>query len=250
MPELRNVPLFEVVFEMKWGKTKQEGNEILIEFSQKEQTLMPGKLQLFAADKGYNLLEITNRQIAIPHIVKYRYRKGRNGYPILQLGNGVFTVNQIDFGDFEYKWETFLGDIEQGIKLFEKSYIADIKELPLIDIQLRYTDVILAEKNEPILSFINNKLNIGTLQLPKQLLGNENIVTDSQSGSIALQVGCKKPEGQIIFKINQGKKDGEKAFILDFIIFSSATIFANITQETIVTWCIDAHKHLSDIFHA
>jgi hypothetical protein len=38
MPELKNAPLVEVVFEMKWGKTRQEGNELLIDFSQEEQT--------------------------------------------------------------------------------------------------------------------------------------------------------------------------------------------------------------------
>jgi uncharacterized protein (TIGR04255 family) len=250
MSKLKNAPLIEVIFELKWGKTSQKGHEFTIEFPQEEQALMPGKFQIHAETDGFGFLEVLENNPPIPHVVRYRYRQKPEGYPLYQLGNGIFTINQIDTEEYEYDWDAFKTHIERGIKLFEKSYPLPIQKLPVIDIQLRYRDVILAQDDECILTFIAEKLNLGTLTLPPELTGDDYINTECPTGSFTLQVGCEKPNGQIICQINQGLKDGKKAFILDFIIISKVNVFAEITSKNLMDWCKEAHDHHQTIFNA
>lgn len=250
MSKLKNAPLIEVIFELKWGKTTQKDNELIIEFSQEEQALMPGKFQLYAEGAGFGYLEVIKNQPPIPHLVKYRYRERPESYPLYQLGNGIFAINQTDIGGFEYDWDDFKAHIDKGVKLFEQSYPFPIKDLPLIEIQLRYRDAIEAQDNECILAFVNENLNVGNLILPPDLTDNEDIDTECPNASLTLQVGCKKPNGQIICQINQGLKDGKKAFIFDFIIISKVNVFAEITSQTLIDWCTEAHKHHQTIFKA
>jgi len=250
MSKLKNAPLVEVVFEIKWGKTTPKGNKLLIEFSQEEQSLMPGKFQIFAEAEGFGLLEVLENQPPLPHLVKYRYRQKPESYPLYQLGNGVFAINQIDFGGYSYDWENFKNDIERGLTLLEKSYPFKIKDMPLIDIQLRYRDVFPQQEGESIFDFINNKLTIGSISLPPKLIENEHVITDLPMGSINLQLECKKPAGQIICQINIGLHNGKKAFVIDFIVVSKANIFPDISYDSFVGWCTDAHNHHQQIFKA
>lgn len=250
MSKLKNAPLIEVIFEFKWGKTSQKGNEVTIEFSQEEKALMPGKFQLHAAEVGFDFSKVMENQLPIPHLVRYRYSEKPGSYPLYQLGDGVFAINQTDFGDYEYDWGVFKTAVERGVNLFEKSYPFPIKDLPLIDIQLRYRDAIHAQNDESILAFITEKLNVGNFTLPTILTENENIDTECPLGSITLQVGCKKPTGQIICQINQGTNDGKKIFLLDFIIISKVNVFTEITSEALIDWCTEAHEHHQTIFKA
>ncbi len=248
MSKLKNAPLVEVVFEIKWGKTTQKGNDLLIEFSQEEQSLMPGKFQIFAENEGFGLLEVIENQPPIPHLVKYRYRKKPESYPLYQLGNGVFTVNQIDFDGYNYDWDVFKTDIERGVKLLEKSYPFNIDKFPLMEIQLRYRDVILSQGNESLVDFVNNKLEIGNIRLPEKLIENNNIKTDLPMGSITLQVECVNPIGQLVCQINPGIHKNQKSFVVDFIVVSKANAFPQISYESIVDWCVNAHNHHRIIF--
>lgn len=250
MSELENAPLIEVIFEIKWGQTIQKGNELQIELSNEEIALMPGKMQMLVHDLGFDFVEVIKDQPPIPHLVKYRYRKQPGGYPLFQLGDGIFAVNQIDVGDYEYNWESYIKTVEDGVKTLEKCYPFPMRNLPLIDIQLRYRDAIIAEENECILAFISNKLNVGNIALPTKLIENENIFTDCATASLTLQVGCNKPNGQLICRINQGMSDGQKAFIIDFIVISKANVFAEITSDSLVKWCTDAHDHHRSIFES
>jgi uncharacterized protein (TIGR04255 family) len=248
MSKLKNAPLVEVVFEIKWGKTTQKGNDLLIEFSQEEQSLMPGKFQIFAENKGFGLLEVIENQPPIPHLVKYRYREKPGSYPLYQLGNGVFTVNQIDFDGYNYDWDIFKTDIERGVTLLEKSYPFNIKKFPLMEIQLRYRDVVLSQENESLVDFVNNKLEIGNIALPEKLIENENIKTDLPMGSVTLQVECVNPIGQLVCQVNPGIHKNQKSFVVDFIVVSKANAFPQISYESLVDWCVNAHNHHRIIF--
>lgn len=232
------------------GKTIKRERELLVEFSQEEQSLMPGKFQLLADKQGFSQLEVLKNQPPLPHLVKYRYRKDNRGYPLYQLGNGVFTVNQIDYDGFNYEWESFENDIERGVTLLEESYPFSIKELPLIDIQLRYRDAVQSNENESLFDFINNSLEIGAFSLPAALTHDTNVKTDMPMGSVTLQVECEKPKGNLICRINSGTHDNAKVFVIDFIVTSKANFFTEISKESLISWSKSAHEHQRLIFNA
>ena len=127
MSKLKNAPLVEVIFEIKWGKTTQKEHELLIEFTQEEQSLMPGKFQLHAENVGFSFLEVLKNQPPLPHLVKYRYREKPGSYPLYQLGNGVFAINQTDFEDYKYDWEWFMNKFP-NMPNWEKDWEKQIKK--------------------------------------------------------------------------------------------------------------------------
>ena len=49
MPAIKNAPLVEAIFEIRWGSKGQNS----FEFSQDEQSLLPGKVDAFAAEAGF-----------------------------------------------------------------------------------------------------------------------------------------------------------------------------------------------------
>lgn len=250
MSKYKNAPLVEAILEIKWGKIERDGKELRFQLPQEEQSLIPGKFQIFAEQQEFSFFEIIENQPPIPHIVRYRYRKKAEGYPLYQLGDGIFTVNQADIGEFSYDWEPFKENIDQGIKLLEQSYPSPIKELPLIDIQLKYRDAIIAEDGESIFDFITNKMDIGNISLPKKLHESKYVDTTLPRGTTSLQVACNNPEGQITCQVNQGIHDNNKAFIVDFIVTSKSNIFAEISFDSLTTWCEDAHDMHRLIFNA
>jgi uncharacterized protein (TIGR04255 family) len=77
----------------------------------------------------------------------HRFRKIKDGYPLYQLGPGIFTVNQIGS---EYTWIDFLELIIEGIDNLRKSYS---KELTIQAIELRYVDVVAIDILEKIDKF-------------------------------------------------------------------------------------------------
>lgn len=250
MSQLNNAPLVEVIFEIKWGRAEQHDNGLTLQFSQEEISLMPGKFQVAASDAGFDVHELVKNQPPIPHVVKYRFRKNPQGYPLYQLGDGIFTLNQLDVDGFDYDWEVFKRDLVIGISLLEKSYPFAIKELPIIDIQLRYRDIIALEPNLCSLDIISNKLNIGLLKVPDSLKDNKYISTEHPSSSLTFQFDCSKPKGKIICQINDGSRNGKKVLVIDFIVLSDFTHITETTTETLIQWSGFAHDRHREIFKA
>lgn len=249
MSKYQNAPLVEVIFEIKWGRSSKNGNEISIDFTQEETTLMPGKFQVAASDVGFNTHELLKNQLPIPHLVQHRFRQQPGSYPLYQLGHGVFAINQLDADGYNYDWDIFRGDLEKGISLLEKSYPFPIKNLPLLDIQLRYRDVLELE-GICSLEYISRNLRIGNIEVSPKLVGNQNIDIVCPSPSITLQFGCKKPEGKIICQINEGLRADKKVLVLDFIVVSDFNVFSETTAESLISWCTDAHEQNKAIFEA
>lgn len=250
MSKLKNAPLSEVIFEIKWGEPSQKDLDLVLHFSKEEVDFMPGKFQLLAQDAGINFLKVFENRPSIPHLIKYRYSEKLGSYPLYQLGNGIFTINQIDTKEYEYVWDKFKEDVSKGIRIFEKCYPKPLQDLPLLNLQLTYQDVIEIEDNECIFSFIQKNLNVGEWKLPTSLTEDINIDTDCPSGSINFNVKCINPKGQIVCQINPGISNNKKVIIIDFIIFSKVNVFPEISSETLISWCSKAHEHQRNLFKA
>lgn len=249
MSTMPNAPLIEVIFEMKWGKTIQIGNEVQIEFSQEELGLMPGKFQVAAQDYGFSFCEVLNNQPPLPHLVKYRFRKEPDSYPLYQLGNGILAINQTDIDGNNYDWDIFREDIRRGLLIFEKSSLNPINELPLIDVQLRYRDILELKEQKNTLETINNSLMVGKINLPTEIFNNPEISDGYPKVSLTFQIESIKPKGQIICQINEGKKKEDPVLVIDFTIISKFDSFSEISIENICSWCEDAkilHRKLFD----
>lgn len=134
--KMNRPPLLEVIAEIRWKLEPSEPEGILRDPHYK---LLPGKManllqgeypfleQLPAADMPE---EITS------NIVQYRFRKGENEWPLIQLGPGIITINQTGP---EYHWVDFEHRINHAINALYQAHQKG-KDLKLDRILLRYLD--------------------------------------------------------------------------------------------------------------
>lgn len=137
MAKLPNAPLQEVIFEVKWAldineKTNQaydKGFDLATgKFSGIVQKNFPVVKRKIPEEFPTNLLNFQT---------VYQYKSGENIWPVLQLGPGIFTVNDTDEN---YDWEnTYFPLINDGINWLENAYT---KNLSYRYASLKYIDTI------------------------------------------------------------------------------------------------------------
>lgn len=134
--ELTNKPLVEAILEIRWALNPQEnGGDVdphyrllLGRLFDRLQSDYPEHEQLDAARLPDDLAG---------HVVQHRFRAAKDDWPLVQLGPGVFTVNDTS----RYKWEDFEKRVvEAKNKLFE-SY-PNPEKLKIESISLRYIDAV------------------------------------------------------------------------------------------------------------
>jgi uncharacterized protein (TIGR04255 family) len=137
MAKLPNAPLQEVIFEVKWDlDVKEETNQTY----DKGFDIAAGKFSGIVQEK----FPVVRRKLPeeIPnnflnYKTVYQYKSGEQTWPILQLGPGIFTVNDTDKN---YDWnKTYFPLIQQSINWLEKAYT---KNLNYRFASLKYIDTI------------------------------------------------------------------------------------------------------------
>src|SRR5712691_9461333 len=137
--QLPNAPLVEAVFEMRWALQGPPGVPTLLHTD-------PGFLQTQeafsarAAKIGFPARRDMTQGPEMPggHTISRRFFPlPEVGFPILQIGPGIFATNQ----STEYDWENFRKQALQGVRAVLESYPA-LPNFPMnpIYLELRYVD--------------------------------------------------------------------------------------------------------------
>ena len=106
MSVLENAPLIEAIFELRWGELSP-GN---FSYTDEESSMLPLHISIAASKHGFDFIE-TQSNPPFPFFVTHRFRKSENSWPCIQLGTGIFTVNQVNDN---YNWEEFSIGFECG----------------------------------------------------------------------------------------------------------------------------------------
>ncbi|MBK6753983.1 MAG: TIGR04255 family protein [Flavobacteriales bacterium] len=136
MSRLSNAPLQEVIFEARWAlDTDQATGQ---EYDQKY-SLAAGALKAHVqerfphVDQRLPFHPLTQHLFARQAVLQFRKEPGAS--PLLQLGPGVFTVNDTDKN---YDWqESYQPTLIYGLEMLEKAYDGT---LPYEQVALRYID--------------------------------------------------------------------------------------------------------------
>ena len=150
MSKLSNAPLLEVIFEIKWDiETKDD----IVDF------------QYLHGDLYSNIKEYyPYRESLVPPEIPletfkgnpvYRFRKEKSGYPLIQVGPGLISINILDD---TYYWEVFRDSIEYILDVLNNIYhkYSNFKITPA----LTYIDFFEYHGFETPLSFINQNLEL------------------------------------------------------------------------------------------
>lgn len=247
--QLNNPPLVEALLEIKWD-LKKNGPDA---FEDPGYKLASGRLFDRIKKKfGY----IQNLPITIvpeeltAYAVRHQFRTEQNGWPLVQIGPGVATVNIAP----PYTWKTFKNTVKFFIPLLFNAYNGVIPGEP--DYQLHLNSVLLRYINgiewdwssKNTLDYLANNLHT-TFNLPQKITSADII-----SGCpihLNLQIGypITQPKGQVIIRFATGTVGQANGLVVELIFLSTGSDAPQLTNLIdFMAWVNDAHDIIEHWF--
>lgn len=188
----------------------------------------------------------------LPHVVRHRFRKTQQGWPILQIGPGVASVNFTE----PYTWN----DFKQTALYLRSKLIGAYKEKVLIPEKmiLRYRNAISFDsKLNNFFDVLKNKLNVSIL-MPPYIPGDGAIGKQPVNANIVLNFNLSEPKGigtvQFATGARRPQEDVEKESEPDVLMWqlevaSEKNNAPSITSEKeFVEWLTASHTVIHEWF--
>lgn len=233
---LSNKPLVEAIFELRW-ELEENSRGILIDPAYK---LLVGQLynNLKSSYKNHVPLPSSNMPDEIAaYVVQHQFRNGEEGWPLIQLGPGVLTLNDTD----GYKWPDFNKRIHELLNVFFSTLPELNPKFKLNKLILRYIDAESFDfENENIWVFLKEKMKIN-INLDDKLFINTHVQKLPLAFDFRFTLPSKSPKGVMNLKISSGAKNDVPSLIWDTQMHS---IFEDVPQqiENIKKWVDEAHN--------
>lgn len=236
IPPLLNPPLLEAIFELRWELQvdRQSGR-----MRDPSYPVMYGRIYERLQSSFPFVEDLSSNQVhpeANPYVVRHRLRKQKEGYPLIQIGPGIITVNET----MKYSWTSFRDTILNVVEMIEELYPAHISPLNFIKAEIRYLNGIAFEpKNETALVFLRDKLNIG-IHLDSDLFEMNEIKNDPEGMSLNLAYPLNKPVGSLLVGTQMGQIQEKPAFLIQSVIQSVGEVVPQ-DKESFQPWLSSAH---------
>jgi uncharacterized protein (TIGR04255 family) len=226
MSKLPKAPLVEVVIELRWKITSKEElagvqylygdlyNELKKKYPFRE-SILPVEVPI----------EMTINQPV------HRFRAEKGGYPLLQVGPGVITLNTIDA---KYYWNSFFNDAKELIQTFFNVHPVENKIAPA----LLYIDFFPFDfSGNNVHDYINQQFNI---TFGQSFFETEKFPTDFNMG-FAYNIDL----GDLRVNFQKGKNQNTEGILLQTRINGKP---AAPNYENLNNWLNEAHEILSNLF--
>lgn len=247
--QLKNPPLIEALLEIKWNLRKLEGPDTYTDPGFK---IASGRLY-DRINKRFPV--ITNLPAAaIPeeisaYTVRHQFRTEPNGWPLVQIGPGVATVNYTT----PYSWKKFKDTIRAFVPQLVASYSGVISDqqppvLQANSVLLRYINAVEWDWEESnALQYLLSNLHT-TFQLPQELFdpGLTGLPVD-----INLQVGypITEPKGKMLLRFGTGRVGQTNGLIWELIFVSVNDEAPSLTEtDSFLSWVSTAHDIIEKWF--
>jgi uncharacterized protein (TIGR04255 family) len=238
---LKNKPLVEAILELRWAL---DGPETGVRFDPHYKLLLGRIYERLSADypEHEQLPTASMPDEMVGHMVQHRFRREPLGWPLVQIGPGVLTVNETA----GYVWSTFR---DRCIVAIDKLFDAHPKpsELRVETISLRYIDAVDFDyKKENLLNFLRDKLKIRT-DLPENLFEGMPIQRSPVQFQWHASFECAEPKGTVTMRFSAGQKDARPAVVWETLVESrrhSVPAMPTAFRE----WAEAAHRITDDWF--
>ena len=210
--KLNRAPLIEAIVEIRW-KARPEGDP--------NYNLVIGKLsESFKEYPVYQPLsnaDVPMQLAAQMHMVQHQFRASPNGWPLIQVGPSIFTLNQTE----AYDWE---GDLRQraisAVEAFFKAYPKS-ETLGIDSILLRYIDAIDFDwEKEHLLDFLDRKLKT-KIALPPSLFTDTRVGPSPVALDFTSSFRCTEPRGLVHLRFASGESRGKRSLIMETMVQST-----------------------------
>lgn len=247
---LPNAPLTEVVFEFRWQLVggadipdpfkMDPGFHVLADkFSSMVTKLGFGHFKKMSVDPSTVAYSIDRRF----------YRSENEPFPLMQIGPGIFAVNDSS----GYKWSSYRDLCLSGLKNLLTAYPSmESFTIKPNYLELRYIDNFDADliSGKDFLEFLNENTNI---QIAHPTTGIK-LLESVSAGQLALNFKTKLPkDGTFSMMVGSAKRDGHPTIILQTKVVSAAESLpsckTSVDQTKFVRkWLDDAHAVTSSYF--
>ena len=246
--QLQNPPLIEALLEIKWVLQKKGPDT----FEDPGYKLASGRLfdrvkEKFGFVKNLPITFIPEELTA--YAVRNQFRSEENGWPLVQIGPGVATVNIAP----PYSWSKFKSSVNFFIPRLYNSYIGVVPGEPDYKLQLnsaiiRYINGIEYEwESGNTLEFLRDYLHTD-IKLPSKL---NAVSQETAPANLSFQIGypVSEPKGQIIIRFSTGTVGQVKGIVLELLFHSNGNDSPQINNvELFMNWLTESHKIIEESF--
>jgi uncharacterized protein (TIGR04255 family) len=172
-----------------------------------------------------------------PYIVKYRFRPTPNGWPCVQIGPGVASINFTT----GYDWPKFRDAALAFIAKVVAAYTSTGNRLVPTSVLLRYINAVAFDATrEDALDFLKNRLNV-QVALPDAIRRHEN--ASGPPDAIVFRAGfpLTRPKAVASVQLGTGTHNNAPAFVWDLAVASTNGAAPSIT-EGFSEWLDQAHE--------
>lgn len=240
---LKNKPLVEAIFEVRWKSKKESGTGFKVDPNYK---ILIGRIYDKVKDEYpfYEQLPTANMPDEISgYIVQHRFRKGKDQWPLIQIGPGLITLNDTE----GYRWEDFEQRIGGVLDVLSKVYPDPQTNLIITQLILRYIDAIDFDyENENLFEFLKEKLKVN-VKIDESLFNETGVNNLPHNFDLSFTFLSAKPKGSILLRFTRGKIKDRDALIWDTMVQSNDDEIP-FRKEEINPWVSDAHVLTDDWF--
>ena len=233
---LKNKPLVEAIFEVRW-ELQEAMQQMRIDPHYK---ILIGRIYDRVKDE-YPFYEqlptaIVPDEIAV-YVVQHRFRKGKDQWPLIQIGPGIITLNDTE----GYEWDDFEKRISELTTVLFELYPDAKNNLKVNSLSLRYIDAIAFDyEHEDIFSFLREKMKVN-IDINKEIFEKTNV------GKWPVDLDCRfsfplaKPKEAIHMRVLKGRIKTSDALLWETMV---NLIGEDVPQEKgkIFDWVRSAHE--------
>lgn len=237
IPPLLNPPLVEAIFEVRW---ELESDPQTGRLKDPSYPMMYGRLYERLKQEFPIVEDLPSVQVhpeANPFVVRHRIRKEKNGWPLIQVGPGVATLNVAK----EYGWQEFQRLSMRLVEAIGELYPKGAKPLNFIKSELRYINAVPFDpKSDSPFTFLQEKLHL-KVEAPSDLFSGGEVGTQPLGMGLNLAFPVGRPVGNLLLSINLGEANEKPAYLFQILLHSLGET-APQDQESFEAWTSQAHE--------
>ncbi|MCK4245079.1 MAG: TIGR04255 family protein [Candidatus Omnitrophica bacterium] len=239
---LKNKPLVEAIFELRW-ELQEPKSGLKIDPHYK---MLIGRIY-DRVKEGYPFPEqlptATMPDEIAGYVVQHRFRKGKNEWPLIQIGPGIITLNDTE----GYVWEDFEKRISHLLDTLFEAYPDAENNLRVNGLLLRYIDAIDFDYGkDDIFTFLKGKMKMN-IDIRKQLFEDARVSKLPLGFDLRFSFPSTKPKGAVHLRFTRGKREGANALIWETQVQSIGDDAPKVKSE-IAIWVKEAHELTDDWF--
>jgi len=232
--KLQNPPLIEVIFEIRWDLQEREDG---VRFDPHAK-IFPGRLSSALGEEYPVYEELPTSDIPDEisgYIVQHRFRRAKGSWPLVQVGPGIVTLNDIE----SYEWQDFQRRIEGVLDALFQEY-PETSLLATNEVVLRYLDAYPFDfEKENVAEFLSAKLGVQN-QISPAFFEAIGVSPLPIGVDFKYSFPSQRPPGYLHVGFSRGRVKGRDSVIGETIVQSPETDGPR-TKDEILSWVSEAH---------